>query len=337
MTSDDSYYDKLIRRIKDNKVVAVGLLVILIFSGGVALLSQIDEIIDLVSESKPSEAEIILSQFTINSDDSYYVVDKIVDASQPIPTVSCCADRYFHLQKAGVRQESITTFVQTEKGRILGDIFYRLLNGQTLDTAIEWAVDRLRTHEEIDKEHPTKDNIRRIFFDASSESPIDPQIFTGVFPVFDLSFLNKSNIPAILTSMKVDGYTFREEGGAEFPEGTVKPLSVTHRYIVDLAQYRVHSEDRIRVDSEEGSGSVTFKDGPHVWTASPQIEINSDLIDLTPPIKIAEKEALRIQIQLLDTDLDPNNQQYFVRLTFTFSNGNTVSTEFISFTTGLFF
>lgn len=309
MATGDTYYDKLINRLKNNKVVALAIAFVAIFTGTVTLIANFDRLYEIILTSDTAKADIILSQFTVNSEDSYYV-EKVVDGRKPFSVVSCCDEGSFYLSELQIKQDSIVEISPTNIGLLSMGILRDLAMGENPHQSGFIKALLESPNFSID----TKKEIRRWIKIGAFDREGFIRVLGGNFPILDVSFLNRSENPAILKAIKVQGFMFLEGGDSYMQETGVGPIPVTHRYIIDLSKYKKEPED---LSTSSG------------WLAA---VIESPEISTTPPIKIGSKNALRIQVQLIETAVDISGQQYLLKLSFQFSNGDMLSADYFSWT-----
>ncbi len=214
---------------------------------------------------QPPDPELV--SFTLNTEESYF--ERVDDPSH-----------YYTLGVTG------PIWMPTDQWYLVD---YSLGRGSTRERDLE---DEFPEHPAMGSEGPSVDAIVR------ADSVERAKLRSRLAPVFDITLINRGEMPAVLWGVVADILFYKDSWGASTPARRTDPatIPVIHRYAIQVQELVEHVETTGRPDT----------------------------IRLLPPIEIPARRTARLQVQLLTSA--PEATIFNSRLQFLFNGSVSVST-----------
>jgi hypothetical protein len=122
-------------------------------------------------------------------------------------------EAYINLSDLGIEQDFVMNARQTKVGVTHARILPQLIEMDRSDPSTKqpaWL--QVWLNETFGEDERAKSEVLNWMGSRLSEETNAAGVLSGVFPIFDASFLNTSEQPAILSEIKVGGYMFLEGG-----------------------------------------------------------------------------------------------------------------------------
>lgn len=325
MTYDNrSTYDRLVRRFKDNKVTAVLALLPVVITGLAASVTGFGDILDFLSRHFASN-RVTLDQVAINASESYFERAPSVDLAS-----SCCV-RDPELSTLHIGVYDLVQWKLSETGYRLFRLYTEIYQTQEDYSTLLVAAQQASWPSAVANDLAHLESRPRADI-------LDASLWQRILPVLDVTLNNSSATDVLLVGVELEGQLFDSHGGdagdGQFP---VRPLAVSHKYVVDLARFNSdEAGEKLRAAFE--AQPTASPDGYSRLEQDQANIIEKMEQELLPPLPIPKEKRVRFQIQFFDSngELGTTWRDYVIRVKFHISGGNKVMTNYfvISFPSG---